>query len=68
MDENTYVEIERYAQRVEIDIKDIAEFTKILMKNGYEVRMRQDGASMDIAMIEFIDPEFTGHHFEETEY
>lgn len=60
-------EIERESQHVEICLKDIAAFLPPLLAAGYECVLSQDGESIDIVMIDYLNPKFTGHHFCETE-
>lgn len=64
-DEDIDVDEEKYAQRIEINIADMSAMLTILMKNGYDCLVWQDGESMDWVTIEYISREYTGHRFEE---
>lgn len=63
---STEITFERYAQRMEINIKDMATVLTVLMSVGYECRVFQDGETMSIVIIEFVNPTYSGHHFDET--
>ena len=54
-----------YAQHMEIKIEDMDKVLLGLMNAGYECLVSQDGESMDVVMIDYVNPEYTGHRFEE---
>lgn len=54
-----------YAQHMEIKIEDMGWMLQGLMNAGYECRVCQDGESMDVVMIDYINPMFSGHYFAE---
>jgi len=54
-----------YAQHMEIKIEDMDWMLRGLMNAGYECRVCQDGESMDVVMIDYVHPKYTGHRFEE---
>lgn len=56
-----------YAQHMEIKIEDMDWMLRGLMNAGYECRVCQDGESMDIVMIDYINPMFSGHYFAEVD-
>lgn len=58
---------DKYAQKMEIKLEDIQAVVTALMKAGYQVLCQQDGETMDVVMIEYLDSEFTGTHFIEDE-
>ena len=57
----------KYVQSMEIKLEDMQTVVIALMKAGYQVLCQQDGESMEVVMISYIDPEFTGTHFIETD-
>ena len=57
----------KYAQHMEIKLEDMKEMLKSLMRAGYDCRVRQDGESMDIVMIDYLHPEWNGCNFVESE-
>lgn len=59
--------MEKYTQHMEIKIEDMDCILRGLMKSGYECRVRQDGESMDIVMIDYLHPEWNGCNFVESE-
>lgn len=58
---------DKYAQKMEIKLEDMQAVITALMKAGYQVLCQQDGETMDVVMIEYLDSEFTGTHFIEDE-
>lgn len=60
-------EMERYAQHMEIQLDDMQLVVTALMKSGYQVLCLQDGESMDVVMIHYVRPKYTGHYFGEVE-
>ena len=58
-------EEERYAQSMEINIFDMDDVVRALMKAGYEVLCSQDGESEDVVIISYIHPKYTHHRFVE---
>ena len=58
---------DKYVQNMEIKLEDTQAVVAALMKAGYQVLCWQDGETMDVVVIEYIDPEFTGTHFVEVE-
>jgi hypothetical protein len=58
---------DKYVQSMEIKIEDMQTVVMALMKAGYQVLCWQDGESMEVVVIEYIDPKFTGTHFVEEE-
>ena len=59
--------MKKYAQTMEIKLEDMQAVVSALMKSNYQVLCRQDGESMDIVMIDYLDPDFSGTHFVEEE-
>lgn len=62
------LEMEEYAQHVEIKTKDVMNVIIALTNAGYECRVWNDGESTDYMAIDFVHPEFTGHRFVESEW
>ena len=62
MEENEY-----YAQEMEIKIEDMDLVLRALMNAGYQCLVSQDGESMDIVIIKYVCPKYTGHCFREIE-
>ncbi len=62
------IQIKEYAQHVELHVEDVMKVLTALLNAGYECRIWSDGESTDYVAIDFINPEFTGHSFVESEY
>ena len=59
--------MEKYAQHIEIKIEDMDCILRGLMKSGYECRVSQDGESMEVVTIDYLNPKWDGHNFVESE-
>ena len=48
---------------IEVNTEDFPKLVEILLKNGYDVLCRQDGESLDVVMIDFVNPDYAEECF-----